>query len=327
MVSTEEAHEHYLNHGRNEGRNIISKAQWIINLNPHYAHHPWDIDITKDLQEESCVRQDIYTGFDQSHALTFERYDVNLGSCIISPGKIKFKEYQAKNAGQCAIGPKYLLFHLFYEDIASQLLPLINKLYLNGFKVIISHCNSLSIELRKKLSTFNPEYVLCLNVGRDILGFQAAFKYANPPKNSVIYLMHTKKSPHLSRAFVESWKQKMINEIIGNSKFSKFCDMIALNKISLVANSSCREKHSGPGKCSKKDFIDYEDKIGLPFARGTMYLLSSNVLNIVFEKFTLDSFLEKPVVSLEDHLCGGIPHVIERVISYEALNQEGILWI
>lgn len=323
-LNDDEAFMHYKNNGLNEKRSggDISKV-FKMSLNPKFQKFPW---FSYSNLRESVIEnnKNPYIKFDKSHRNLLEKASEN---CINTKKKyISFEEIKKENF-LSSEADNFIFFHLFYEDVAQDLFKYLDILTKKNFKLFISHCKPISHETKKKLKLLNPTYNFCLNIGRDILGFESSFNIAKPKDNSAIFFMHTKKSPHLDKKFVKYWINEMIKYPLDHKQFDNLVNMINNSKIDLIANARCREKFQGAGDCDIDSFQDYKENVGLPFARGTMFLSSGKNAKDIFNKFSIDKFLKKPVITKKDHLCGGIPHIVERVLSYNALLSKGILWI
>lgn len=309
---------HFIGFGLEEGRQGFNKNiyfDWF--LSPVFFQKSW---ADNAINTEILSSHNIYKMFSKSYQ--------NIEEKINNNNENQIKIFESKELSKNKLNNnKYLFFHIYYEDVAIKQIDYLTKLFSFGFEIIISHSNPISNELFNALEKFTPKYVICLNIGRDILGFQSIFEYVKPNESDIIFLMHTKKSPHLNNHFTDYWSNQMLGKLIFDDRFEYFVDLISNKKFDLIANSTNREIYSGIGECEIEDFKGYKELAGNIFARGTMFLCSAAILKEVFKSFDVVDFLNKPIIHESQHICGGYPHIVERCLSYEALKNNGILWI
>lgn len=323
-LNDEESFIHFKTYGLKEKRIGAKKSSFFkMSLYPNFNRYSWTGSFTFHESKVKTIKHP-YIMFDRSHRNLIEKASED--SKETHKKFISFDEIKEEDSFHNGV-ENFIFFHLFYEDVAQNLFKYLDVLTKKKFRLVISHCKPISNETKEKLAILNPTYNFCLNIGRDILGFESSFNVAKPKDNSAIFFMHTKKSPHLDSKFVNYWINQMIKYPLEQKHFDNLVNMINNSKIDLIANATCREKFSGPGECDLDDFQNYKENIGLPFARGTMFLSSGKNAKDIFSKFSIDRFLKKPIITEKDHLCGGIPHIVERVLSYNALLSKGILWI
>ena len=317
-LSNESLLSHFVGFGLEEGRPGFNKNiyyDWL--LSPVFFQKSWTDNV---INTEILSSHNIYKMFSKSYQNIEEKININ--------NENQIKIFQSKELSKNKLNnKKYLFFHIYYEDVATKQIIYLNKLFSYGFEIIISHSNPITNELFNALEKFSPKYILCSNIGRDILGFQSIFEYVKPNESDIIFLMHTKKSPHLNNHFTDYWSKQMLEKIIFDHRFEYFVALISSKRFDLIANSTNREIYSGIGDCEIEDFKNYKELAGNIFARGTMFLCSAAILKEVFKSFDLVDFLSKPIIDDSQHLCGGFPHIVERCLSYEALKKNGILWI
>ena len=221
-----------------------------------------------------------------------------------------------------------VLFHVFYPEEICNYIRAIESAALNGFALYISVPIGMPRSRLMQLEKFKPSIIQVPNIGRDVLGFYSAFELANYSSLSTlktIILIHTKKSPHVHEAYRKRWVKDIISWLENPDFLAECVSNIENGRSSLFAGSASRE--TGYGDVPTSYFSKFPGSDTWPYASGTMLLVSADVLKKSMMKFSFDDFQSSPVLTVKQHLCGGIPHAVERLISYEAMNQNGISWV
>lgn len=229
--------------------------------------------------------------------------------------------------------PLLLSFHAYYKEEIYHYLPIIKEAYNLGYQIHVS----LPLEQNNffkltDLLEFNPFVSYVENIGRDIFGHYAAvknFNYQNYFNLDALLILHTKKSVHVNEEYRKYWIKSLTGWMLekdGNKTLLEiYTKKITQNKVSQVAGAACR--CVGLDGLPKSFFKNYYGCENWPFVSGTMSLISGDVVRNTLMKYTYEDFLNNPVDSQKLNMEGGLPHVVERQLSYEAYIQNGIKWL
>ena len=315
-LSDDDAVSHYANHGKEEGRGKSFGSALFSRLiadNTNRSASEADIFNLVDLGSDFIGRVSLTRGSISKILEQSPLYDLNtkkeslLGSSIPS---------------------RSILFHVFYPDEIKHYIPVIAAAKKAGFGLFVSTPLDARPSGTLELAPYNPIFVKVPNIGRDILGFKASFDLARYLTNGVcstFLVIHTKKSPHVHPSFRKAWVSSMTRWMHDEKNLDRFSQSLESNDLSMVASAECA--CYGYGDVPSSYFSDYPGSETLPYASGTMFLANLSILSKIFDSFSYDQFTEKPVLTFEQHLCGGIPHAAERLFSYEAQFQSGIAWV
>jgi len=221
-----------------------------------------------------------------------------------------------------------ILFHVYYPEEISYYLPVIESAINLGYQLYVSLPLHIKMHQVRSLLKYAPHYSYVPNIGRDVLGFYSSYmlaKYNSCDSIGAVMLIHTKKSPHVHEHYRRFWVDAMIGWMQECNTLEKFSDLILSGYASQIAGAACKE--FGHGSVPAEYFSDYPSSPEWPYVSSTMSLVSSSVLDQTLLRYDFDDYSASPVVTKDQHLCGGIPHAIERLVSYEAYIQNGILWV
>jgi lipopolysaccharide biosynthesis protein len=112
-----------------------------------------------------------------------------------------------------------IIFHCHYEDLIR---PILERYLarLEGVDVFVTVHPDFSVDAIEQIGKNIPNvYFLCLeNRGRDIRSFMLALRHIRSLGYLVACKIHTKKTPQAVKGFGDSWRQKLIDPLLGSSK-------------------------------------------------------------------------------------------------------------
>ena len=225
--------------------------------------------------------------------------------------------------------------HVYYIDLLAEILNRIN-LNLTSADVYISYTNHSLYEnimkLTKRYHINSPQIKLVKNLGRDISHFYCAFG-SQLNSYDCIGHFHTKKTPYITNNLSSSWRNFLLNSLLGFKKINSMDQIIAQmsnnHEIGLVAagdfyatgwSKNIFNIDKFVSKFKLKPIIkDY----CLSFPNGSMFWMSSKIYSSMQHKFgRYDIYEPEPLPN-----DGSFIHFLERYISYDCVNNGNEIWL
>ena len=319
--------DHYQRHGKVEGR-PGSKTEFLQQV----AHNPREIPIDFRAAEYIELYPDLQHYADEHplaalrHYMRFGRREPRLHtlrsdakhmvrSSAVDLNLQKFELAQSR--------PLCVLAHVYYPELWDELstylanLPSeIYDLYVNLVDTTFEH--DLLARVRQDFP--QARVYISENIGRDIGGHFRVLRSVRMADYRLFCLVHTKKSPHMSKGEVQIWRRKLLMPLMGSQEIA--ADNIRLfladDHIGQLGSGRCRyrELDDNPKKyfeLLERLGID-EDEQQVEFLSGTMMFLRREVLQRLIDA-THDVELEHGDGRCESyHRDGQWAHAIERAI-------------
>jgi lipopolysaccharide biosynthesis protein len=112
-----------------------------------------------------------------------------------------------------------IIFHCHYEDLMT---PILERYLakLEGVDVFITVHPDISVSAIEQIQkSISNVYFLCLeNRGRDIRSFMLALRHIRSLGYVTACKIHTKKTPQAVNGFGDSWRQRLIDSLLGSRK-------------------------------------------------------------------------------------------------------------
>lgn len=212
-----------------------------------------------------------------------------------------------------------LIIHIYYLDIAVDMIDIIKNKQITFDNVIVTYSNSDLTDILKNLvtpiSVNQPKLFLTGNYLRDVAPFLLATSALRPEGN--VLKLHTKKSPHLDPNSALEWRNSLLEGLLPSAD-------------SAVKINNLLKEQSAPALYCPAKWISEKKQWGrnshfifqmclelgityqkfAPFPMGTMFWCNSLMLNQLL-KVTIP--LESPVFSERGLMDGTWPHAFERL--------------
>ena len=212
-----------------------------------------------------------------------------------------------------------LIFHIYYSDIAIEMIDKIKNKKILFKDVIVTYTNSELTEIITNLispiSANAPKLFLTKNYLRDVAPFLlASMQYS--PQGTVIKL-HTKKSPHLNSTTATQWRNSLLDGLLPSIDSVIEIDNV-LKRQSVPALYCPAQWLSEPKQWGRNSRFIFEMCLELeipyqkyaPFPMGTMFWCNSLMLDQL-QKVKIPQ--ESPVFSERGLMDGTWPHAFERL--------------
>lgn len=288
-------------------QNLPKDFNWkdYLELNP-------DLGRANILTESAAIRHWTRFGYNENRQYKKEKPIVNKAY-----RPLPFKQIEIKRN---LTGDKIaVLFHVFYLEVIEEICSYINTLppvdvYVNIVSNGKDDVNNMQNLIEKNLKSHNIKIFKSENRGRDIGGFVNLLHQIDLLKYSKIFLVHTKKSPHLKENTSKVWRKNLLSAILENNE-------VAYNTIKLLDTYGivCTSKHISRSMGSNAEYFrDLLSKMSiknteLEFLSGTMFACRSDVLIPIKEILKFMDFEKGDFNNLNFNTDGQLAHAVERV--------------
>lgn len=287
--------------------NLPKDFNWkdYLELNP-------DLGRANILTESAAIRHWTRFGYNENRQYVKEKPIVNKS--------YKPLHFRHINIKRNSVGDKIaVLFHVFYLDVIEEICSYINTLpsvdvYVNIVSNGKDDVNSMQKLLEKNLSFHNLKIYKSENRGRDIGGFVNLLHQINLLEYSKVFLVHTKKSPHLKENTSKVWRKNLLSSILENYDVAN-ATLKHLDTYGIV----CTSKHISRSMGSNAEYFkDLLSKMSiknteLEFLSGTMFACKSDILIPIKEILKFTDFEKGDFNNLSFNTDGQLAHAVERV--------------
>lgn len=219
-----------------------------------------------------------------------------------------------------------IIFHIYYNDLINEILNRLKNLSFKFDLIIVSPKGSpFNISKKNEFSEYNPKYMTCVNVGKDIGGKLEAFKYLINENLDYDYLIlaHDKKSPHVKDSVGIKWRNDLFDAIFSPSSIEYIMNAFIINDKIKMCGGRVREGLTDSRAIAvnrgNTHYIKYllekifniEHQKNGAFIGGTMFWVDWNYFKEIFKKINLDHLmnqLERGNVKEPSHT-----HAMERI--------------
>lgn len=228
-----------------------------------------------------------------------------------------------------------LYFHVFYEDVIDDYVPVIEAAHECGAEICVNLANGLlSSSSIEKLSRFKPKFIVSPNVGRDLGGYYSLFK-AFPPSSdeTMVVMIHTKKSPHIAETVRRAWVEDLLSAIGTTRKQLSQNVTEMANNPDLMMIGPIRRLFIDNGGNNKDNLLLLMGRLLIPeaamlfpFISGLMGVYRAKVVREVFDVVTYDELEPGRPTDLAYNVDGQLAHALERVLGVLAHHAGQVIW-
>lgn len=231
--------------------------------------------------------------------------------------------------------PLCVLVHLYYPEMWDELKAYIANIDVK-FDLYVNFVESTwngSVMQRVREDFPNARIKISPNEGRDIGGFFSLLKGLDFSKYVAFTLLHSKKSPHVTRDYASMWKRSLLGAILGDSETVKENVTAFLTDPEVGIIGSVENRHlglEGNTEGMRKLFQIYgiaRENEDCEYVSGTMMMVRSEVMQAVYLPLADHRFVNGDNKGIEHHIDGQIEHSVERIFG-NVMRQLGyrFLW-
>ena len=320
---------HYEKHGQAESR-MCSKGEFLRTI----CSSPREIPIDFRADEYLNLYPDLQATFSNSpplvalqHYMSAGRWEPRLHTLRADDNGETQRAPSAPIEASCEPQANSrvlcVLAHVYYPELWSELSGYLANLPPNCYDLHINLVDTtFTQELLSSVREDFPEARVFIseNEGRDIGGHFRTLQNVHIADYRLFFLIHTKKSPHMSEGEVQLWRRKLLRPLLGTAKIASdnISRLLADESIGMLGAERCRytELNDNPEK-----YFDLLECFGVKkehhkvdFLSGTMMFLRREVLERVFVEAGAIEFEPGDEKSLTFHRDGQWAHAIERVL-------------
>ena len=217
--------------------------------------------------------------------------------------------------------PLCVLMHLYYPDLWPELKKYIDNidvefdLHIN--MVDSTWCIDTILEIRRTYPESNIK--VSVNEGRDIGGYISLLHEVNLDNYVGVVVMHSKKSQHISKNHMITWRTNLLNAILGSKEIvrNNISALLSDQKIGIIGASEHKETSLGENSELYDQLLDRfrisEENRDCEYVSGTMMMMRPEIMKVVFDKVKDMSFINADNKGLDFLVDGQLEHAIERV--------------
>lgn len=315
---------HYENYGRNEKRpssftNFLKAAGLPgyclpIDFDPR-QYVSLHVDLEKDFSSNPWAALGHYVS---GGLLEGRLYNFNQSTHLKSIGYNIDGDFDELSRGKT---PICVLVHLYYPDMWDELRAYINNIDVD-FDIYVNFVEStwMPATINQVREDFpHAKIKISPNEGRDIGGFFSLLKDINFSKYVAFTLLHSKKSPHVTRDYAAMWKKSLLGAILGSREMVRENVAAFLTDEEIGIIGSIRTRHvglennkEGMRRLFEIYGIDAENE-ECEYVSGTMMMVRSEVMKAVYMPLADHAFVNGDNKGLEHHMDGQIEHSVERI--------------
>jgi len=231
--------------------------------------------------------------------------------------------------------PLCVLVHLYYPDMWDELRAYIANIDID-FDLYVNFVESTwlgSVMAQVREDFPEAKIKISPNEGRDIGGFFSLLKDVNFSKYVVFTLLHSKKSPHVTRDYAAMWKKSLMGAILGDSETVRQNLAAFLTDPEIGIIGSVQTRHLGLESNAagmRKLFEIYNitpENEECEYVSGTMMMVRAEVMQAVYLPLADHKFVNGDNKGIEHHIDGQVEHSVERIFG-NVMRQLGyrFLW-
>jgi len=231
--------------------------------------------------------------------------------------------------------PLCVLVHLYYPEMWGEIEPYIANIDFDfdlHVNLVESTWSSVAIN---NIRRAYPKAFLKIspNEGRDIGGFFSLLKNIDFSSYVAFALLHSKKSPHVTREYASLWKKNLFGAILGSRDLIRENIAAFLEDQEIGIIGSIRSRHAGiegNEDGMKKLFEIYqisEEHQACEYVSGTMMMVRSEIMFGVYQPLSNHQFVSGDNKGIDHHIDGQVEHSVERIFG-NVMKQLGyrFLW-
>jgi len=201
-----------------------------------------------------------------------------------------------------------IIFHIYYNDLISEIVNRLDSLQFKFDLIIVSPTNSpfSSSNLKHNFNRFNPTFLACPNIGKDIGGKLISIRHILDKNLNYDYLIfaHDKKSKHANESVGVKWRRDLYNGIFLESNVRLIINGFMMNsRIKLsggrvrqgIVNSRAIAVHTGNTQFIEKlstDVFKIQKQENTAFVGGTMFWLDWNYFKEVLNTINVNKIIQ-----------------------------------
>jgi len=231
--------------------------------------------------------------------------------------------------------PLCVLVHLYYPEMWGELASYLKNIDFDfDLRVNFVESTWTAAAIDQVRQDF-PEAIIKIspNEGRDIGGFFSLLRDVDFSKYMAFSLMHSKKSPHVTRDYASLWKQNLLNAILGSRDIVRENIAAFLENDAIGIIGSIRSRHAGiegneQGMTKLFDLYNIEEEYqDCEYVSGTMMMVRSDVMEAVYQPLSNHKFTNGDGKDISHHIDGQVEHSVERIFG-NVMKQLGyrFLW-
>ena len=316
--------EHYQRHGKTEGR-VATKAEFLREV----CGSPREIPIDFHAAQYISLYPDLHDYADKSplealrHYMLFGRWEPRLHTLRGDAKQVVRKPSIDLDLPTVVprSRPLCVLAHVYYADLWDEISEYIDNLPDDIYDLYVNLVDTtFDQQLLAKVRGDFPlaRIYISENAGRDIGGYLRVLHNVRMEDYRIFCLVHTKKSPHMSKGEVQLWRRKLLEPLMGSPDMAaeNIQLMLSDNKIGLLGADRCRyaELNDNPGK-----YFELLQRLGInegeedvEFLSGTMMFLRREVLQRLYEATEGIMFEPGDDQPTAFHRDGQWAHAVER---------------
>lgn len=337
-LSDDDLVAHFEKEGRSEKRiahlaSLFKEARlpghcFPINFDPE-QYVSLHLDLEKEFGNNPWLALSHYVrlGFNERRRYTFNQPG------IVRPLSLSVNYEEAASPNDKT--PLCVLVHLYYPDMWDELKPYIANIDVD-FDLYVNFVESTwlgSVMAQVREDFPKAKIKISPNEGRDIGGFFSLLNGVDFSKYVAFTLLHSKKSPHVTRDYAAMWKKSLMGAILADSDTVKENLTAFLTDPEIGIIGSVQTRHLGlesNAEGMRKLFQIYgisSENEECEYVSGTMMMVRSEVMQAVYLPLANHKFVNGDNKGIEHHIDGQVEHSVERIFG-NVMRQLGyrFLW-
>ena len=330
---------HYERHGKLEGR-PGSKAEFLRQLGGSPREIPIDfhaneyVELYPDLQRYA----DRHPLAALAHYMRSGRWEPRLHTLRSDAKSAARSSSVALDLPELAteVRPLCVLAHVYYPELWDELSAYLANLPEDAHDLYVNLVDTTFDQpLMAKIRADFPRARVYVseNAGRDVGGHFRVLRSIRMEDYRIFCLVHTKKSPHMSKGEVQLWRRRLLVPLMGSPETAadNIRTMLADEQIGQIGALKCRynELNDNQGKyfaLLQRLGID-EDERQVEFLSGTMMFVRREVLRRLLDATADIEFESGDGESTDFHRDGQWAHAVERAIAAVVRDMNlGFVW-
>ena len=330
---------HYERHGKLEGR-PGSKAEFLRQLGGSPREIPIDfhaneyVELYPDLQRYA----DRHPLAALAHYMRSGRWEPRLHTLRSDAKSAARSSSVDLDLPELAteVRPLCVLAHVYYPELWDELSAYLANLPADAHDLYVNLVDTtFDQQLMAKIRADFPRARVYIseNAGRDVGGHFRVLRSIRMEDYRIFCLVHTKKSPHMSKGEVQLWRRRLLVPLMGSPETAadNIRTMLADDRIGQIGALKCRynELNDNQGKyfaLLQRLGID-EDEQQVEFLSGTMMFVRREVLRRLLDATADIEFESGDGESTDFHRDGQWAHAVERAIAAVVRDMNlGFVW-
>ena len=221
-----------------------------------------------------------------------------------------------------------IIFHIYYNDLINEIINRLDSLNFSFDLIIVSPANSpfSASNLKHNFNKFNPTFLSCPNIGKDIGGKLVSIKHILDKKINYDYIIfaHDKQSKHIKNESAGmEWRKDLYNGIFLESNVRLIINGFMTNdRIKLsgsrvrqgIINSPAIAVNLGNTQYIQKlstEVFKIQKQENTAFVGGTMFWLDWNYFKEIFANININTLIQ--LLEKGDVREPSYSHAMERI--------------